>query len=349
MAASTPTHIEPSPPAAPAAADPPRKLPIKRKKAPHPTPIPSPGPPIAADHGFDEDDDGDDDDFEAVAASAGDQIDVRSAAAAPFRFQRVWSESEEIRFLQGLLGCWSQGLVFPRDLNLFFDRFSESMPQPYTRSQLSEKLRRLRKKFRVTSARVARGHDPARLAPHDRDVLHLCTRLWHPSYAASSPFSAPDVLAPGGGGNKRRRPNPRPPSGQDVLSPLPAPPSPVPVATLPPPPALFPPTDEKVGCTAASTSMNAAHLGLKVGKEPLPPGMGADEAAVGKDETRHLMAKIVLSVFDACLAELKVTAASQGLGCQGNDLEKRWQEQRVSEMDVLARRLRMVLEKAIQN
>ncbi|KAJ6839381.1 putative hypermethylated in cancer 1 protein [Iris pallida] len=70
------------------------------------------------------------------------------------------------------------------------------MPQPYTRSQLSEKLRRLRKKYRSLSARIARGaQDPSRLAPHDRDLLHLCTRLWHPDHASASPFSAPDVAA----------------------------------------------------------------------------------------------------------------------------------------------------------
>ncbi|RZR71596.1 hypothetical protein BHM03_00005995 [Ensete ventricosum] len=274
----------------------------------------------------------------------------------------------------GLLGCWSQGLVFPRDLNLFFDRFSESMPQPYTRSQLSEKLRRLRKKFRVMSARIARGQDPARLAPHDRDVLHLCTRLWHPSYAASSPFSAPDALAPGSGGNKRRRPNPRAPTGQarpDNPPPFPAPPPPALIATVTPPPALVvlpPPTDEKVACIGAGTSLNALHPVLeneekevKVEKEEKPLlGVGRDEVAPGIDVPRHLLAKTILDVFDACLKEFKVTMGAQGLvlppggsassgAAARSDLEQRWREQRVTELDVLGRRLRLVLEKTIQN
>ncbi|CAL9081906.1 unnamed protein product [Musa textilis] len=399
MAAPTPTPIPlaqiesstASPAAAAAAAPPPSKLPVKRKKTPQPhsqeqpqphlsspdpllVPAPSSSssdPPLAADQGFDEDDDyddGDDDYGAAAAAGSAAPIDVRAggasaAAAPPFRFQRVWSESDEIRFLQGLLGCWSQGLVFPRDLNLFFDRFSESMPQPYTRSQLSEKLRRLRKKFRVMSARIARGQDPARLAPHDRDVLHLCTRLWHPSYAASSPFSAPDALAPGSGGNKRRRPNPRAPTGQarpDNPPPFPAPPAPIAALTPPPP-------DEKVACIGAGTSANALHPALendekevKVEKEEKPPsGVGRGEAAPGIDAPRHLLAKTILDVFDACLKEFKVTVAGQGLVCPGgsassgaaarSDLEQRWREQRVTELDVLGRRLRLVLEKTIRN
>jgi Protein of unknown function, DUF573 len=144
----------------------PRKLPIKRKQSPT-EPSPSDGSASSADPPTGE---------------------VRSPQP-PFKFQRIWSESDEIRFLQGLLGCKSQGLVFPRDLNLFYDQFSASMPQPYTRSQMSEKLRRLKNKHKSATARIARnGLDPSRITPHDKDVLHLCSRLWDPQNAASSPF-----------------------------------------------------------------------------------------------------------------------------------------------------------------
>ncbi|KAG0476429.1 hypothetical protein HPP92_013270 [Vanilla planifolia] len=111
----------------------------------------------------------------------------------------VWSESDEIRFLQGLLGCWSQGLLFPRDLNIFYDRFSESMSQPYTRSQLSEKLRQLRKKALPSFSARSRSS-------------HLSTRLWDPVHASTSPFYAPDVASAGSSGNKRRRPIPSAPA-----------------------------------------------------------------------------------------------------------------------------------------
>ena len=160
-----------------------RKLPIKRRSPPRPTPSPSSSGP----------------------ASSGAADPLNPDQHPPFKFQRIWSESDELRFLQGLLGCGAQGLVFPRDLNVFYDRFSESMPQPYTRSQLSEKVRRLRNKHRGVSTRIARGLDPARLAPHDRDMLHLCARLWDPANAATSPFAA----GSGSSGNKRRRANPQ--------------------------------------------------------------------------------------------------------------------------------------------
>ncbi|EEE59785.1 hypothetical protein OsJ_12296 [Oryza sativa Japonica Group] len=122
-----------APPAAAAAA---RKLPVKRRSPPPRPSSPSSSDPASSD----------------PAAKQQPQ-----QPPPPFKFQRIWSESDELRFLQGLLGCGAQGLVFPRDLNVFYDRFSESMPSPYTRSQLSEKLRRLKNKFRGMSARVARG------------------------------------------------------------------------------------------------------------------------------------------------------------------------------------------------
>ncbi|WOL02584.1 hypothetical protein Cni_G11303 [Canna indica] len=372
---STPTppalaHIEPS-----TAAAPPRKLPIKRKKTPQPPSLgaqpslTSTDPLLASstsglptlatpDHALDDEDEDDDygtgEDDESPAAPA--PIDVNSAAAAtavapPFRFQRVWSESDEIRFLQGLLGCWSQGLVFPRDLNIFFDRFSEPMPQPYTRSQLSEKLRRLRKKYRVTSARVARGQDPTRLAPHDRDVFHLCTRLWDPSYAASSPFSSSEGMVTGGSGNKRRRPNPRTPSARARAESTPSP-----LSVLPPPPALLPPLppDEKVGCAMDGTAVNELRVGLeKEVKQEMPlPEIEGDKAAV-KDAPKHPLGKTILDVFDSCLKELKAAVAIPGSSTSSatekNSLENKWRELRISELDVVARRLRLILENALQN
>ncbi|XP_038984914.1 WAS/WASL-interacting protein family member 3-like [Phoenix dactylifera] len=375
-----------------------RKLPIKRKSSsdPNPSPISIPNPtpdplplalqpeadaPLAVlppDSGYDDEDDDDAEDDEeseygsAAAAAAGIEGATGGSAGAgdlrspPFKFHRIWSESDEIRFLQGLLGCWSQGMVFPRDLNLFYDRFSESMPQPYNRSQLSEKLRRLRKKFRIMSGRIARGQDPSRLAPHDRDLLHLCTRLWHPSYASSSPFSSPDASAAagGGGGNKRRRPNPRAPSGrgraeappapQLSLPPAPAPPPPpsLPAQPAPPLPPPAPPVNEKSFFDDAN--LVDIHPVL-VKEEPLP----ASSDIAGKEGPGNLVARTILDVFDGCLKELQTTLSQQGLlaspdgalasGSEESELLRRWREQRVAEMDVLARRLRLVFETATKN
>ncbi|KAJ0987184.1 hypothetical protein J5N97_005540 [Dioscorea zingiberensis] len=334
-----------------------RKLPIKRRPPPISSPDPDPDPSSALveyDDGEQEDADYDD---HSASASASD-----GRHPPPFKFQRIWSESDEIRFLQGLLGCHAQGMVFPRDLNLFFDRFSESMAQPFTRSQLSEKLRRLRTKFRIMSGRINRGQDPSRLAPHDRDILHLCTRLWHPDYSATSPFSTADA---GGGSNKRRRRNPRPPSATPSQPALPA------LPALPAPPLSLPSTstaeDDKSNVNLdGNTPQISAQIAVLAKEEEVVDGEEVDglamngvvageevkvkalpvkvvEAAGMETSTPHgrnLVKKIVLDVFNECVKEVQKALDGRRAEHMESDLSKRWREQQALELDVLSSRLR---------
>ncbi|KAF8017177.1 hypothetical protein BT93_H2385 [Corymbia citriodora subsp. variegata] len=168
----------PPPPPPPPPLEPPSKLPIKRKNPNHHSLPHHHHHHLHLRH-----------DLDPAAASA-------AASSPPSKFHRIWSESDEIRFLQCLLDCASsQRLSFPRDLRIFYRRFSSSSPssatQPYSNSQLYEKLRGLRKKFRAISSRLDHGAlDPSRLSPHDRALFHLSEKLWSPKYASVSPFGA---------------------------------------------------------------------------------------------------------------------------------------------------------------
>ncbi|WVZ60246.1 hypothetical protein U9M48_010296 [Paspalum notatum var. saurae] len=345
---------DPTPPLASAA----RKLPIKRR-----SPRPSSSPPSSSSPASS-------DPLRAPAPGGGGGGGSDQQQQPPFKFQRIWSESDELRFLQGLLGCGAQGLVFPRDLNVFYDRFSESMPQPYTRAQLSEKLRRLKNKFRSMSARVAGGLDPARLAPHDRDVLHLCSRLWDPANAATSPFAA----SAGSSGNKRRRANPR---GM-----------PLPLADASgdgnshdyngmssSAPGLFPESDgpggqdmfyleQESGGHLGDQHQGAAlvadgNFGVIVTEQPqaiaaLPNGnngigneTNGDHKMVVPCSNEHRLANSILDVFEECLREAKANGIISMAGsAEESDLAKRWRVQRMDELDVLSRRLRLLVEDA---
>jgi hypothetical protein len=322
---------DPAPPSSSGA----RKLPIKRRS---PRPSSSPPPSSGSDQQQEQ-----------------EQEQEQQQQQPPFRFQRIWPESDELRFLQGLLGCGAQGLVFPRDLNVFYDRFSESMPQPYTRSQLSEKLRRLKNKFRSMSARVAKGLDPARLVPHDRDVLHLCSRLWDPANAATSPFAA------GASGKKRLRANP---SGTQ----------------LPPPDASgddfngisFP--DASNGEDMFFIEQESGHLGnhegaplivdstfsgivleqpravaaVPIGNHGIVGEMNENHKLVVPCSDEQHMANVVLDVFEECLREAKVNGIFSGGNANGSaeesELVKRWRAQRMDELNVLSQRLRLLVE-----
>uniref|UniRef100_A0A0A9D6Y4 Glabrous enhancer-binding protein-like DBD domain-containing protein n=1 Tax=Arundo donax TaxID=35708 RepID=A0A0A9D6Y4_ARUDO len=238
------------------------------------------------------------------------------------------------------------------------------MPQPYTRSQLSEKLRRLKNKFRSMSARVARGLDAVRLAPHDRDVLHLCSRLWDPANAATSPFAA----GAGSSGNKRRRANPR-------GTPLPLPDASgdsnshdyngISSAT----PGLFP--DGSNGEDMFYFEQESGHLGNNEGaalvadgsfggialeQHQIPAALPNGNGGTGNEingnhkmvvpcSNEHRMANAVLDMFEECLREAKVNGIING-SAEKSQLAKRWRAQRMDELDVLSRRLRLLVEDA---
>ncbi|KAL5218427.1 hypothetical protein ABZP36_019111 [Zizania latifolia] len=341
-------------PTTPSASAGPRKLPVKRRSPPPRPSSPSSSSPASSDL--------------AGAAAAADANAAGKQPPPPFKFQRIWSESDELRFLQGLLGCGAQGLVFPRDLNVFYDRFSESMPQPYTRSQLSEKLRRLKNKFRSVSARVARGFDPARLAPHDRDVLHLCSRLWDPANAATSPFAATDTTS----GNKRRRAAPRAgpltlsaPSGDSNSHDY----NGISSGT----PGAFP---DGNGEEMMYLEQESGHFGYHEGvavvadgglggivkEQPETvstlPNIGeisvcnenGNGKAVVPPSNEHRMANAVLDIFEQCLREVKANGITSRGNVDGStvdsELAKRWRGQRIDELDVLSRRLRLLVEDA---
>ncbi|XP_043700797.1 uncharacterized protein LOC122651466 [Telopea speciosissima] len=182
------------------------------------------------------------------------------------------------------------------------------MPQPYTRSQLSEKLRRLRKKFRIISTRISRGLDASLLAPHDRALFNLSNQLWHPSYASSSPFQS----------NKRK---PSKVSVRVSFSPTPSP-----CLPPPPPPPPVQPSINDADITEEDTELNLENnLGSRHEEEPYLP-VGEDGGGLGRFAT-----KTIMDVFDRSLKEVRMTSSTPAESSkQGRaiDFEKRWREQR---------------------
>lgn len=81
---------------------------------------------------------------------------------------------------------------------------------------------------------------------------------------------------------------------------------------------------------------------------PVPDKIGVVDS-VGKAEEGigFGVAKIVLDVFDGALKEVRM--ALEGDGRSENGLSRRWEELRVAELDVFARRVRLVLEQSLHN
>ncbi|KAK6927847.1 GLABROUS1 enhancer-binding protein family [Dillenia turbinata] len=288
------------------------KLPIKRK-APSSSRNPNLNvivPKIETSIGDDGDGDGDPDYDDG-------------AKPPPFKFHRIWSESDEIRFLRGLLDCANEGLSFPKDLHVFYSRFSETMSQPYTKSQLSEKLRRLRKKFRVISSRLARGLSESLLSPHDRELYQLSKQLWpllNSQLIGVKVTFSPTISFPiqSNTSDENVKIEMNKDDGSDVIK------------------------------TSFDTNVDD---GLE---EEMPMSMPEAEAggSCASGGIGGIVARSVLNVFDQSLKEFQISLTHQGLlyqdqeACLGRefDFEKRWREQRAAELDVFARRMRLALE-----
>lgn len=71
-----------------------------------------------------------------------------------------------------------------------------------------------------------------------------------------------------------------------------------------------------------------------------------------EDTLGEVVVKVVLNVFDECCNDLRTIFLAGGSGEVRNmsyqSLQSRWQKQRIAELDVLGRRLRLVLEHSLQ-
>lgn len=287
------------------------KLPVKRKS----NDLVSSNPSLNADLEEEEEEYGDDGDRHR----------------RPFKFHRIWTEPDEIRFLNGLLDCASDGLSFPRDLHVLYSRYSGTMSKTYTTSQVSEKLRRLRKKFRVISSRLERGLDKSLLSPHDRALFDLSKQLWDPEFASRSPFGF------GNSSNSRKSKN----MIGIKVSFSPSLPS---ISTSMPNDQEHVGSEDSDGDDAKLREVNVEFMGSFAG--------GVD---FGK-----IAAKTVINVFDQSLKEVRMALVRKGhlltpekkggssSPTTEDEFERRWREQRVAELDVWAQRIRLVLEQSLE-
>lgn len=258
------------------------------------------------------------------------------------------------------------------------------MSQPYTKSQLSEKLRRLRKKFRVISTRLSKGLDRSQLSSHDRALFELSKRLWHPEYAATSPFSGARNV----GFNHSVNTSGNDGDGKLIKSSL--------VGVK----VDFSPTlsvgmydfdqgsngnDANLDLDFVDNENGGGEVGFDFGElydEDIVTGEGklsevnvefeGEETGIedeGHDtfggqssvteqnldfgcenEIGEIVAKVAINVFDECFKDVRrpLVAGGGGESVGAESLQWRWQQQRIAEWDVLGSRLRLVLEHSLQ-
>ncbi|XP_024962789.1 probable transcription factor At5g28040 [Cynara cardunculus var. scolymus] len=291
--------------------------------------------------------------------------DDDDARHPPFKFHRIWTEPDEIRFLQGLLDCSSQGLSFPRDLGMYYARFSHGMSQPYTKSQLSEKLRRLRKKFRVISSRLSKGLDKALLSPQDRALYDLSKQLWEPDLDRPSSPSAVTNFNSNPNNNYRYNSNlvgVKPSYSQTLPS------SSMAVLALP---SVIKKTNTRDNGNKGNNhgggggddrkgdfngDMKLSDMNAEMERNPQVVRnevrvKSGNEARVksGGDTSSgvvHFATKTLADVLDQSLKEIRMMIDLQGHSKLEKDMsfEKRWRDQHIAEFDAFAKRLKLIVE-----
>lgn len=94
--------------------------------------------------------------------------------------KRVWSDEDEIMLLQGFLDYQMNNGCSPlSDMDGFYRYSMDFIPGNATKSQLYEKVRRLKKKFRVNSEKVGpNGEDPTFVKPHEGKLFELMKKIW---------------------------------------------------------------------------------------------------------------------------------------------------------------------------
>ncbi|CAD6239135.1 unnamed protein product [Miscanthus lutarioriparius] len=113
-------------------------------------------------------------------------------------FQRLWTDEEELLILRGFLDFTARrGTTFAShqyDTGPFYEEIRRLLSFDFTKSQLIEKLRRLKKKYRVCAARVAaQGAAFAFRSAHEGAIYDVARHIWRPAFRRGEGGGAADA------------------------------------------------------------------------------------------------------------------------------------------------------------
>lgn len=231
------------------------------------------------------------------------------------------------------------------------------MSQPYTKSQLSEKLRRLRKKFRVISSRLAKGLDKALLSPQDRALYDLSKQLWEPDLDRPSSPSGVTNLNCNPINNYNYNSNL---IGVKVSYSQTLPSSSMAVLALP---SVIKKTNTRdngnksnnhggsdiKGNFNGDMKLSNANAELERNAQVVRNEVRVKSDAIAGDTSSgivHFATKTLADVVDQSLKEIRMMIDLEGYSKLEKDMsfEKRWRDQHIAEFDALAKRLKLIVE-----
>ncbi|PSS26720.1 Transcription factor [Actinidia chinensis var. chinensis] len=133
----------------------------------------------------------------AVAAEEEKKPSAAAAVADDSRrlFQRLWTDEDEIELLRGFLEYTARrGGVNSsqqhQDTAAFYDQIRSKLQLDFNKNQLSDKLRRLKKKYRNASSKIDSGKEFVFKSPHDYTTFEISRKIW--SVTGSVEFEDPN-------------------------------------------------------------------------------------------------------------------------------------------------------------
>ncbi|MCD7471308.1 hypothetical protein HAX54_011644 [Datura stramonium] len=94
-------------------------------------------------------------------------------------FQRLWSEDDEIAILKGMIDYRSKKKADPvADLSAFHEFIKKSLHVDVTKTQLQDKIRRLKKKYANNAGKEKKGKERTFSKPHEQNAYELSKKIW---------------------------------------------------------------------------------------------------------------------------------------------------------------------------
>jgi hypothetical protein len=274
-------------------------------------------------------------------------------------FQRLWTEEDETVILRGFAEFTAaRGTAFAShqyDTDPFYEDMRRRLQLDFSKSQLVEKLRRLKRKYRNCVSRLRDSGDAFSFrSPHEQAIFEIARNIWRPAnkhgrdpaadsddedaVAAAAATTVPgntspngEVMSPSSGRQRRRR-------RATEATPVPAmnmvqPPQPVqlPVSV----PVKMEDSLPALTQTPMPATMDGSEpLRLPI-KSPQPGVLDAEKNCLTPLLKEMITAVINIGVnpFGAKLPELPL-----GLPMEG----EKWRKQRILELEVYLKRIKLL-------
>ncbi|XP_058071173.1 STOREKEEPER protein-like, partial [Magnolia sinica] len=93
-------------------------------------------------------------------------------------FERIWSDEDEIGILEGMIEYMKMGSNPSSDWSAFHEFIKRSLHCYFTRIQVGDKIRRLRRKYLRNAKKSKNGDGPHLLDSHEEIVYSLSKKIW---------------------------------------------------------------------------------------------------------------------------------------------------------------------------